>query len=143
MRVNRLLLVVLCITFLTGQTTFYGPIPTKATSTTRIISTASDNATNIKASAATVFTVLVTNTTEQIAYVKLYDIATTPSCGSTPIISGPLPVPGLNQTASWGAPTFFLGIQTTSGLGICITGGPTDTDDTIVQPGIYVTILWN
>ncbi len=102
---------------------------TPATPTASAInSAATTNATSIKASAGTVYNVLVSNTGASTRYVKLYNKASAPTVGTDiPVITISIPTNGTVQ-AEFGA----LGYRFATGIALAITGGAADTDTTSV-----------
>lgn len=91
------------------------------------ISTADNNSTNVKASAGSVYSIHASNLNAAVRYIKLYNKATAPTCGTdTPVIRMAIP------PASAGAPpiTFPTGASFPLGIGICIVTGITDADNT-------------
>lgn len=101
--------------------------PTGGSTTYSKISTADNNSVNIKASAGTVYSIQASNINAAARYLKLYNKATAPTCGTdTPVFrytiaasSGPTP-----------AITFPVGASFPLGIGICIVTGITDADNT-------------
>jgi hypothetical protein len=93
------------------------------------ISTASDNATVIKASAGCLYGVNVSNSNGAARYLKLYDKATAPTIADTPKMTIYLPATGsINKV-------FPVGLQFLAGIALrCVTGiadndaGVTGTD---------------
>jgi len=91
------------------------------------ISTADNNAASIKGSAGTVYSVQATSLNAAVRYVKLYNKATAPTCGTdTPVVR--LAVPP--SSAAGPALTFPVGAAFPLGIGICIVTGITDADNT-------------
>jgi hypothetical protein len=80
---------------------------------------------------------LIVNTTGTVYYLKLYDKATAPTCGTDtvlwtiplPINSVPAPIPPLLQ-----------GMLFANGIGFCITGALADNDTTVAAAGIVVNL---
>lgn len=98
------------------------------TTTTRIQSAATTNATNLKASGTIVGCIAVQNNGASAAYLKLYNKATAPTVGTdTPHATFLIPAGGCLPTIE---PAASLSFNT--GLGYAITGGPADTDTTAV-----------
>lgn len=98
------------------------------------------NAQNIKASAGQVYGWSVTNNSTNIAYVKLYDTAGTPTTGSgTPKVR--IMIPGNTGGAGNNFST-DNGIAFTSGVGMTTTNGWADTDSTAVATGAFLLNLF-
>lgn len=105
-----------------------GLSPNMATTAAAINSAASTNATSIKASAGTVFSVVCSNTGAAAAFVKLYNLATAPTVGtSTPIITISIPASG-TVTIDFGT----FGYRFATGIALAITNLAADTDTTAV-----------
>lgn len=84
------------------------------------------------AGAHTAYELDVSNIGSSALWVKLYDTATAPTCGSgTPIRRFMIPA---NSTAANGAgsniPLGTSGIAFVNGIGLCVTGGIADADTT-------------
>ena len=111
-------------------------IPNTSLSRARVQSLASTNSTLVLAGAVRAFNIVVGNNGAAVAYLKLYDKATAPTCGTdTPIATILLPVNGTVVVA----PTFGVGVV--NGLGYCITGGAADTDTTAVAANQVVGFI--
>lgn len=114
----------------TANTTAWLVSQTPATSgglsISRLLSAASTNGTNAKASAGQVYGWYITNSNASARFVKLYNKASAPTCGTdTPVMT--LLIPG----ASTGAGTnvaFPSGIAFGTGIGYCTTTGVADAD---------------
>lgn len=90
------------------------------------ISAASNNSTNVKAAAGTVYSVSACNVNAAARYLKLYNKATAPTCGTdTPVLR--VMIPPATCTSAISFPT---GIFFGSGIGFCIVTGITDADNT-------------
>jgi len=99
-----------------------------------LVTTASTNGANIKATNANLFEVSVSNPTATPVYVKFYNKATAPTVGTdVPIITIVAPA---NATT----PLNFgiLGKRFSSGLGIAVTGGIASTDTSNAVAGVIV-----
>jgi hypothetical protein len=78
------------------------------------------------------------------AYLKFYDTAVTPSCGVT-AVTKTLIIPAASVAANGGNSnvTMSLGSVFAGGLGICVTAGIADTDDTAVAAATWlINIDW-
>lgn len=121
----------LMITFLTATGIFAQSAPL------RLVSTASTNATQVWTGKAVLHALLPINTTSTLYYLKLYNTATIPSCGSgVPVWTIPIPQ-GAGAGAGVSLPSTD-GIMFSLGLGACITGGIADNDNTPAAVGIVV-----
>lgn len=91
-------------------------------------SAATTNSTLIKGSAGVVTGWALYNTSAAVKYVRLYNLASAPTCGSsTPLIR-------IVLAANGGNAEFYdpAGIAFGTGIGFCITGGAADSDATAV-----------
>lgn len=108
--------------WLTSQT----PVTSGGLSISRLLSAATTNSTNAKASAGQVYGWYITNTNAAVRYVKLYNLSTAPTCGtSTPVIT--LAVPGATTGGGTNV-SFGPGIAFGTGIGYCATTGAADND---------------
>ena len=90
-------------------------------------SAASTNATLLKSSAGQIGLINLFNNGSTVAYLKLYNSATTPTAGSgTPVAVIGIPAGGGNVAA------IPAGLAFSSGIGYTITGGATNSDTTAV-----------
>jgi hypothetical protein len=100
------------------------PVPTMST----INSAATTNATSIKASAGTVFSIMVSNTGGAAAFVKLYNKASAPTVGTdVPVITISVPASGTVTL-----PLGVVGVRFTTGIALAITNLAADSDTTAV-----------
>lgn len=98
-----------------------------------LISAASANATNVKASAGKVYLIHAHNTSAGLIYLKLYDSASAPTPGSgTPVKRIPIPA---NNAIALGWST---GIGFSSGIGFVLVTGQADGNSTAVAAGDVV-----
>ena len=107
-----------------------------------ITSAASTNATNCKASAGNIYAIHVTNTTTTNYFLRLYNLSSSPTCSSaTGFIET---VPALGATANGGVNGRVMppGEAYDTGIGFCLTGGGSSTDNTNAATGVYVTIKY-
>lgn len=112
------------------------------TSTCYITSAASTNSTNCKGSAGSVYEIHVTNTTTTNYFLRLYNLSSAPTCSSaTGFIET---VPALGAAANGGVNGRLNGVPQAygTGIGFCLTGGGSSTDNTNAATGVYVTILY-
>ena len=96
-----------------------------------LISAATTNATNVKASAAALTVIRLTNTTVTTKYFKLYNLATSPTVGtSVPILNFAIE-PNSSQNIDFGIYPIRLAV----GFSYAITGGQALLDATAVGAG--------
>lgn len=102
-----------------------------------VIAANSNNSTSLKGSAGTVYSLQLYNDSANIAYVKLYNKATAPTCGTdTPVVSIGIPgntsLGGNNVTLAGN-----LGVAFGTGIGYCIVTGKANNDNTSVAASVY------
>lgn len=97
-----------------------------------------NNSTSVKGSAGVVYSVQVYNNSATIAYLKLYNKATAPTCGT----DTPVKVIGIPGNTSLGGNNVSFGGGTGAafgtGIGICIVTGIANSDNTAVAANAYV-----
>lgn len=109
---------------------------------THILSGASTNATSVKPAAGQLVTAACFNTTTTLYYLKFYDTAGTPTCNST-AVALTLPCPYGASNAGGGfvlspaQPAQFL-----NGIGLCLTGGLADNDNTNAATGVAIDVFF-
>lgn len=95
----------------------------------KVIAAAGVNATLVSAGAIRVHSLLLTNTTAAVKFVKIYNKATAPSEADTPILTLSIPANG-NRDLD---PEY--GMLLSLGFGYRITGAAADADTTAVSAG--------
>lgn len=108
-------------------------------STQYLSSAATTNATSVKASAGTLYDVSVVNTTATLYYLRLYNLATAPTCSSATGFVETIPVPASTSGAGI-AKSFPIGRDYSAGIAYCLTGGGSSTDNTAAATGVYVSL---
>lgn len=105
---------------------------------------ASTNATNVKNSAGTVYGYSLTNTTTTIYYLRMYNLASAPTCSSATGYVSTIPIPPAAAAGGAGGREIQknIGQAFTTGVGFCITGGASSTDNTNAATGVFVEILY-
>lgn len=104
--------------------------------THNVASAATTNSTSVKASAGTAYSITLINTTAVLYYLRLYNLATAPTCSSATGYVTTLPIPASATGAGVSVP-LPVGMAFTTGIAYCITGGPTSTDNTNAAVGVY------
>jgi hypothetical protein len=103
-----------------------------------MVTTASTNATSVKASAGTFCGGHAVNTTATVANLRWYNLSTAPTCSSATGYVTTTPIPantaGAGLLLDWGT----YGAAFTTGIAWCVTGGPTSTDATNAVAGVYI-----
>lgn len=96
-----------------------------------LTSLATTNAVSVKSTAGTAYLITVDNVSASARYLKLYNLATAPTVGtSVPILTIPLPATS-SQVLNLGA----LGKRFSTGIAIAITGAMVYTDTTVIVAG--------
>ena len=104
-----------------------------------ITSAASTNATSCKASAGQVYSYRVINTTATLYYLRMYNLASAPTCSSATGFVQTIPIPA-STTGAGVASSIAVGEAYSTGIGFCLTGGGSSTDNTNAATGVYITI---
>lgn len=115
-----------------GGTTAYG-----------LQSAASTNSTNVKASAGVLTAMNLLNTSTTVYYVRMYNLASAPTCSSATGYVRTWPVPPAAAAGGVGGIAADLGTYGTSfstGISFCVTGGPSSTDNTNAATGVFVNL---
>jgi hypothetical protein len=118
------------------------PVPgtTNGASTCVAQSAASTNATNCKASAGLLYGVEVINTTSTIYYLRLYNLSSSPTCSSATGFIRTIPIPHGSGAGAGIANFYTVGETYGTGIGFCLTGGGSGTDNTNAAVGVYVSL---
>lgn len=104
----------------------------------KYLSAASTNSTLVLGKSALLNSLVVVNTTTTLYYLKLYNKATAPTCGTdTPAWTIPVP---FGASSSGGGVTVPMGqgLIFSSGLGFCLTGAIADSDTTVAATGVAI-----
>lgn len=117
------------------------PNPVVSSRPFHLISAATDNSTLIKAGVHIVTSITAVNTTTTMYYLKFYDKATAPTCGSDTVqLTYPVPFGASNSGGGIVVPLPPPGIGFNNGLGICLVAGIADNDDTSAATGLAISI---
>ena len=106
---------------------------TGAASIKHIVSGASTNATNVKASAGRVVGWSLVNTTASLQYVKLHNNAGTPTAGAGVVQTIAIPANGVNNM-----PLGYAGVGFSTGIAFTIVTGSADADATATTAGSVI-----
>jgi hypothetical protein len=113
----------------------------RGANTTKILSAASNNSTLIKNTGGNVQYVIAVNTTATLYYLKLYDKASAPTCGTdVPVFTAAVPA-----LATGGPPLLIQptdGIYFANGIGVCLTAAVADNDNTNAATGVQINVGW-
>jgi len=107
-----------------------------------VAAAATTNATNCKASAGQISGYEVYNTTTTIYYLRLYNLASAPTCSSATGFIRSIPIPA-SASGNGAIRDFTIGEAYSTGIGFCITGGASSTDNTSAATGVFVTVSYN
>lgn len=112
---------------------------TPATPTANVLTTAATtNATSVKASAGSLFSVILTNPIATAAFVKLYNKASAPTVGTdVPVAVFAVPASG-DYVREFGA----VGQRFTTGIAYAVTGLAADSDTTAAVAGVHVMLSY-
>ena len=102
-----------------------------------VASAASTNSTNVKASAGRLMGIYLVNTTATLYYIRFYNLASAPTCSSATGFLFTMPIPASTTGAGFSMPFPPSGLAFGTGIGYCITGGASSTDNTNAATGIY------
>lgn len=109
-----------------------------ALTTHSAIMAATANPTLVKNAAGTVHTIVVANNSTTIAYLKLYNKATAPTCGTdTPVLRFQVPATAAGPFMV----TFDGGANFATGIGYCMVTGIADNSTTAVAASAYLVNL--
>jgi hypothetical protein len=111
------------------------------TATCYLTTTASTNATNCKASAGNLYVIRAVNTTGTLYYLRLYNLAAAPTCSSATGFVETIPIPASTSGNGIVIPQ-SVGQAFATGIGFCLTGGGSSTDNTNAATGVYLTMLY-
>lgn len=104
------------------------------------LSAAGTNSTSVTTTNTTLYDINLINTTATIEYLKLYNSATAPTCGTTAVYQT-IQIPASTQTRVILSDQY--GANYANGLGFCITAAYGDSDTTAAAAGIVVDFLHN
>lgn len=106
-----------------------------------LIAANTNNSTSVKGSPGVVFAAQLGNNSTAVAYLKLYDKATAPTCG-TDVPKKTIIIPA-SPSAAGAGDNFHVAIGTgfTLGIGICVTTGIADNDNTAPAAATYAINL--
>lgn len=104
-----------------------------------IVAANSDNSTSLKGSAGTVYGVQLSGIGSAPAYLKFYNKATAPTCGSDAVVAQYM-IPANSTAANGGGNNvaFPVGKNFSTGIGYCVVAGLPDSDDTSVAAATFV-----
>jgi hypothetical protein len=104
-------------------------------------SAASTNATEVIIGKAQIRMIALINTTTTIYYLKFYDVAAAPTCGTTTPVVWKVPVPFGTSNAGGGAIIPIPdGLDFSNGIGFCLTGSNADNDSSNAATGVTINL---
>jgi hypothetical protein len=106
-----------------------------------VTATASTNSTNVKASPGTVFGMTLFNENATKYYLRLYNLASAPTCSSATGWVASLTIPASTDAAGFSV-SLPIGANFSTGIGYCITGGAASTNNSNAATGIHGIILY-
>jgi hypothetical protein len=107
----------------------------------KYFSAASTNSTLVRTGRNLVRVLLPVNTTAVLYYLKLYDKATAPTCGTdVPVFVVPVPTTGTAGQGGGVALPMDNGLQFNNGVGFCLTSGIADNDTGVAAVGVVINI---
>lgn len=110
-----------------------------------IVSAATTNATNCKASAGNLYGFDLINTTSTLYYLRLYNTSGSPTCSSATGFIRSIPIPSFNATDGDGAGIVRIApvpVGYDTGISFCLTAGASSTDNNAAATGIYGALLY-
>lgn len=135
------------VTIASDNTTFTTAPVATATTTDGVITTncyitsaASTNSTNCKGSAGNVYFIHVTNTTTTNYFLRIYNASSAPTCSSATGFVETIPALGGSTNGGVNGRVNVIPQSFATGIGFCLTGGGSSTDNTNAATGVYVTI---
>jgi len=104
---------------------------------------ASTNSTLVSTGAHTLLGINLINTSTTIYYLRMYDASGAPTCSSATGFTRTWPVPPAAASGGAGGIAVHLpiqGVAFANGLGFCVTGGPSSTDNTNAATGVFINL---
>lgn len=115
--------------------------PLAGCSTSYITSAASTNATLIAGVPGNICGYSLVNTTATIYYLRMYNLASIPTCSSATGFVESIPIPA--STSGAGIQRTEIGGQAFStGMSYCLTGAGASTDNSNAATGVYISIRY-
>ncbi len=98
---------------------------------------ASNNSTSVKGSAGKLCDLIPINTTATLYYLKIYDSASAPTCSSATNLKHVFPIPASTTGAGFHR-SIPVGEDYANGIGFCVVGAGSDTDNSNAATGVYI-----
>jgi hypothetical protein len=118
------------------------PVTSGGTTACFVSSAASTNSTSCKGSAGQIYHVELVNTTSTLYYLRLYNSSSAPTCSSATGFIRTIPIPHGTGAGAGISGDYAMGEAYGTGIGFCLTGGGSSTDNTNAATGVYVTVLY-
>jgi hypothetical protein len=104
-------------------------------------SAASTNATEVIVGKALLKSIVPLNTTIVIYWLKFYDVAVAPTCGTTLPVVWKVPIPfGASNSGGGAVIDVPDGLQFQNGIGFCLTGAQADNDTSNAATGVVINL---
>jgi hypothetical protein len=107
---------------------------------TNVTSAATTNSTSARGSAGRLMGIWLINTTTTVYYIRFYESSSAPTCSSATGFQVSLPIPPASAAGQAGGFSFQFGptgLAFATGIGYCITGGSSSTDNTNAATGVF------
>lgn len=116
--------------------------PSGGASQYSVVSANTNNSAAIKPGTGTVYGLQLGGIGSAPAYVKLYDKATAPTCGTdTPVARFIIPAASTAANGGGSNISIPLGLSFSTGIGICIVTGIGDSDNTAVAASTFIVTV--
>lgn len=108
------------------------------------ITTASTNSTNCADATANLYDFYAINSTTTAAYLRIYNLASAPTCSSATGFIKSVPIPAASAAGVFGGVVVpnVIPVNYATGIGFCVTGGGSSTDNTNAPAGIYIALKY-
>lgn len=105
---------------------------------------ASTNSTNVEASSGTIFGISLSSTATTVYYLRLYNLASAPTCSSATGFVESIPIPPAAAAGQVGGREiqYNIGKAFSTGISYCITASSSSTANDNAAAGVFVSILW-
>lgn len=109
-----------------------------------LITTASTNATNCADATANLYDFYAINSTTTAAYLRIYNLAASPTCSSATGFIKSVPIPAASAAGVFGGVVVpnVIPVNYATGISFCVTGGGSSTDNTSAPAGIYLSLKY-
>jgi hypothetical protein len=117
---------------------------TDATVECPIVSAATNNATNCKASPGNLYGYEIYNTTTTTYYLRLYNTASAPTCSSATGFVRSIPIPAASAAGQVGGLVRLTPVPVgfSTGISYCLTAGSANNDNTSAATGVFGAAIY-